>query len=221
MRFDLLTLFPRLFDGFLSESLVKSAIDRGLIGVHLHNMRDWATDKHATMDDTPYGGGAGMVLKVDRVVPCVEDVQSRDEPAGRLLMLTPQGRRLTQSVVEELASESRLVILCGRYEGFDDRVRQILRPDTISIGDFVLNGGEVAAMAIVEAVMRLLPGVLGDEASSRHDSFSLRSPSGERLLEEPQFTRPREYRGLGVPEVLVSGNHAAVAAWRESERKRI
>lgn len=220
MRFDILTLFPRIFDGFLTESLMKSAIERRIVEIFLHNMRDWAHDKHSTMDDTPYGGGAGMVLKVDRVVPCVEDVQKQfNNGLGKIVMLTPQGRRLTQAIVEDLAGESRLILLCGRYEGFDDRIRQILEPDEISLGDYVLNGGEVAAMAVLEAVMRLLPQALGDENSARDDSFSAHPQTGERLLEAPQFTRPREYRGLSVPCVLVSGNHAAVAAWREEQSR--
>ena len=210
-NFDVFTLFPGIFDGFLSESIVKAAIDAEKIAVRLHNMRDWADDKHAKMDDSPYGGGPGMVLKVDRVVPCVEEVRSRGSEPGRLLMFTPQGRRFDQRLAEELAEEKRLLMICGRYEGFDERVNDILQPEEISIGDYVLNGGEVAAMVVIEAVMRLIPGVLGDEDSNRFDSFS----SGNRLLDCAHYTRPREYRGLEVPEVLLNGNHAEIERWRE------
>ena len=214
MRFDVLTLFPGIFEGYLSESLMKDAIDKGLLEVNLYDMRLWARDKHSTMDDRPFGGGPGMVLKVDRVVPCVEEVQSYAERPGRIVMTTPQGRRLTQRVVEELAREERLLLLCGRYEGFDQRVVDILQPDEISIGDYVLNGGEVAAEVIMDSVMRLIPGVLGDEDSAVVDSFS----SGNRLLEEDQYTRPREYRGRVVPEVLLSGDHGLIEKWREVNR---
>ncbi len=215
MRIDVLTLFPGIFDGYLSESLLKDAIDRGLLQINLYDMRQWAHDKHNTMDDRPFGGGPGMVLKVDRVVPCVEEVQTYAERPGRVVMMTPQGRRLTQRVVEELAGEERLILLCGRYEGFDQRVVDILRPDEISIGDYVLNGGEIAAAVIVDSVMRLIPGALGDENSSIVDSFS----SGNRLLEEDQYTRPREYRGLNVPEILLSGDHGLIDKWREINRR--
>jgi tRNA (guanine37-N1)-methyltransferase len=214
MRFDVLTLFPEMFPGYLGQSLLKLAIQSGLVDVHLHNIRDWAKGPHRSVDDRPFGGGPGMVLRVEPVVECVEAVRAMAEPAGRLVMLTPQGRRLTQRVVEELAAEQRLLLLCGRYEGFDERVRAILRPDEVSIGDFVLNGGEVAAMVVIDTVIRLVPGVLGDERSSGEDSFS-----GERrLLEFSQYTRPREYRGHTVPEVLLSGNHQQIARWREEQR---
>lgn len=216
MRFDCLTLFPGMFSGYLSQSLLKLAIQRGLVQVELHDLRRWSRDPHQKVDDRPYGGGPGMVLKVDTVVECVEAVQARGPVPGRLLMLTPQGRRLTQPIVEELAREPRLLLLCGRYEGFDQRVHDILEPDEVSIGDYVLNGGEVAAMVVIDAVARLVPGVLGDEHSARHDSFS-----GEhRELEHAQYTRPREYRGHAVPEVLLSGDHAEIARWRAAESRR-
>ena len=213
MRFDVLTLFPELFSGYLGQSLLKLAIDRGLVEVHLHNIRDWAKDKHHKVDDRPFGGGPGMVLMAPPVVECVEEVRSRGEDRGHLVMLTPQGRRLTQGVVEELAERKRLIMMCGRYEGFDQRVVDILEPEEISVGDFVLNGGEVGAMVIIDTVMRLVPDVLGDEQSSQEDSFS-----GERrLLEFAQYTRPREYRGHEVPEILISGNHPEIARWREEQ----
>lgn len=213
MRFDVLTLFPEMFSGYTGQSLLKRAIERRIVDVQLHNFRDWTKDKHHMVDDRPYGGGPGMVLKVEPVVECVEAVRALTESPGHLIMLTPQGRRLDQTIVEELSGHSRLVLMCGRYEGFDERVRQLVRPDEISIGDYVLGGGEVAAMVLIDAVVRLVPGVLGDEESSRQDSFS-----GEgRLLEGSQYTRPREYRGLEVPEVLLGGNHEEIAAWRAQE----
>ena len=208
-----MTLFPGIFESYLAESLVKSAIERELIRVRCHNIRDWSNDKHHKVDDTPYGGGPGMVMKVDCVVPCVEKVRASEPEQGRLFLLTPQGRRLDQRMVEELAREQRILLLCGRYEGFDERVSQILQPDEISIGDYVLNGGEVAAMVVIDAVMRLVPGVLGDEYSSLCDSFS----TGNRFLEGPQYTRPRVYRGLEVPEILVNGNHELIDQWRAEE----
>ncbi len=209
IRFDVLTLFPDLFAGYVSQSLLKIAIEGGLVGVHLWNIRDWATDKHQRVDDRPFGGGPGMVMMPGPVVDCVEAVREKADPAGTLVMLTPAGERLTQRVVEELAAEPRLLLLCGRYEGFDDRVRQVLRPREISVGDFVCNGGEVPAMVVIDAVIRLIPGVLGDEQSAVDESHS--EPG---RLEYPQYTRPREFRGLPVPEVLLGGNHKAVAAWR-------
>lgn len=220
-QFDVLTLFPGIFEGFLSESVLKSAIAKGILDVRLHNIREWANDKHHTVDDRPFGGGPGMVMKVDVVVPCVEEILSEDFANGnaiserkpRLILLSPQGKRLQQSHIEELAEQERIVLLCGRYEGFDERVSQLLQPEEVSLGDFVLNGGEVAAMALIEAVMRLLPGALGDEDSHRFDSFS----QGNRLLEFPQYTRPREYRGLEVPEILLSGNHGEIEKHRQHQ----
>jgi tRNA (guanine37-N1)-methyltransferase len=213
MRFDVLTLFPEMFPGYLGQSLLKRAIERGLVEVRLHDIRDWAEGRHKQVDDRPFGGGPGMVLMVKPVVESVEAVARQGEQPGHLVLLSPQGRRLNQSVVETLAAMNRLVLLCGRYEGFDERVKEILKPDEISIGDFVLNGGEVAAMVVIDAVIRLVPGVLGDERSSNEDSFS----GQERLLEFAQYTRPREYRGLEVPEVLISGNHPEIARWRKEQ----
>jgi tRNA (guanine37-N1)-methyltransferase len=213
MRFDVLTLFPEMFPGYLGQSLLKLAIDRGLVDVRLHNIRHWADDRHKSVDDRPYGGGPGMVLMVKPVVECVEAVRAEAAEPGYLVMLSPQGRRLDQRLVEQLAEQRRLLLLCGRYEGFDERVKTLLEPDEISIGDFVLNGGEVAAMVVIDAVLRLVPGVLGDERSNKQDSFS----GEERLLEGAQFTRPREFRGLTVPEVLLSGNHQEIARWRREQ----
>jgi len=216
MRFDVLTLFPEIFSGYLGESLLKLAIERGLVEVHLHDFRDWATDKHKTVDDRPFGGGPGMVLKVEPLVPSVEEVRRQHPDPGHLVMLTPQGQRLDQAAVERLAERKRILLLCGRYEGFDERIRLLLEPEEISIGDFVVNGGEVAAMAVIDAVIRLVPGVLGDEESSQSDSFS----GAERLLECAQYTRPRRYRGLEVPPVLLSGNHEEIARWREENSRQ-
>ncbi|MBX7166759.1 MAG: tRNA (guanosine(37)-N1)-methyltransferase TrmD [Pirellulales bacterium] len=216
MRFDVLTLFPGMFSGYLNESLLKAAIEQGLIDVRLHNIRDWAEGKHQRVDDRPYGGGPGMVLMVKPVVECVEAVQAESgTQPGHVVLLRPQGRRLTQAVIEELAEKPRLVLICGRYEGFDERVIDILAPDEVSIGDYVLNGGEVAAMVVIDAVMRLLPGVLGHEDSSREDSFS----GTERLLEHEQYTRPREFRGRSVPEILLTGNHGQIAQWRRQQQE--
>lgn len=217
MRFDVLTLFPEIFRGYLGQSLLNRAIEANLVSVVLHNIRDWSPDKrHWKVDDRPFGGGPGMVLMVEPVLACVEAVQPLAPQPGHVVMLTPQGRRLTQAVVEELAARPRLLLLCGRYEGFDERVRQLLEPDEISLGDFVLNGGEVAAMAVIDSVIRLVPGVLGDEDSSESDSFS--GPG--RLLEHAQYTRPREFRGLAVPDVLVSGDHGAIERWRDEDSLR-
>ena len=220
MRIDVLTLFPDLFEGYLRQSLLKRAIDGRLVEVHLHDIRQWSEDKHKKVDDRPFGGGPGMVMMVEPTVPAVEAVRAmgsdRENPdPGHLVMLTPQGRRFDQRIVEELAQHDRILLLCGRYEGFDERIRMILEPDEISLGDFVLNGGEVAAMAIIDAVIRLVPGVLGDEQSSVSDSFS----SGNRGLEYAQYTRPRVYRGLEVPSVLLGGHHEEIERWREEDSR--
>jgi tRNA (guanine37-N1)-methyltransferase len=214
LRFDLLTLFPGLFDGFLSESILKRAIARGLVAVERWDIRDWAEGKHKPVDDRPFGGGPGMVLMAPPVVAAVEAVRASADPPGRLIVLTPQGRRLDQDWVRELAQERRLVLVCGRYEGFDERIFETLGPERLSIGDYVLSGGEVAAMVVVDAVTRLLPGVLGDAESAIDESFG---PDGG--LEYPQYTRPREFRGRTVPEILLSGDHAAIARWRREHRR--
>lgn len=216
MRFDIVTLFPAIFDGYLTQSLLEKAIQKDLVEIQRHDLRDWAADTpHRKVDDRPFGGGPGMLLQVDVTVRCVEDVERSCPTPARKVLLTPQGRRFDQPMAEDLASSPRVMLLCGRYEGFDQRVVDLLQPEEISIGDFVLNGGEVAAMTIIDSVVRLLPGVLGDENSSVDDSFS----RGNRLLEFPQYTRPREFRGLPVPEVLLSGNHQAIARWRNEQTR--
>ena len=213
MRFDVVTLFPEMFPGYLSQSLLNKAIEQQLVQVVVHDLRQWAKGKHKTVDDRPFGGGPGMVIKVEPVVEGMESIRPLDSDAGHLVLLTPQGQRLTQRIVERLVGHPRLILLCGRYEGFDERVKTILQPEELSIGDYVLNGGEVAAMVVIDTVIRLIPGVLGDQRSAAEDSFS----RDNRLLEFAQYTRPREYRGHQVPEVLVSGNHEAIARWRQQQ----
>lgn len=209
MRFDVLTIFPEIFSSYLQQSLLKLAIERGLVDVKLWNFRDWSTDKHKSVDDRPFGGGPGMLLCCQPVFDCVEATQADGDEPGQLVMMTPHGRPLTHQLVEELSAHQRLVLLCGRYEGFDERIRVGLQPLEISVGDFICNGGEVPAMLVIDSVMRLVPGVLGDETSSRYDSFA---DSG--MLEHPQYTRPREFRNMSVPDVLLSGNHEEIAKWR-------
>lgn len=212
MRFDVLTLFPEIFTGYLQQSLLKLAIQAGLVEVHTWNIRDWAVGKRRSVDDKPFGGGPGMLMTCQPVYDCVETVQAQAEPPGTLIMLTPQGQPLNQALVRELATHRRLLLLCGRYEGFDDRIREGLQPLEISAGDFIANGGEVPAMLIIDTVIRLIPGVLGDEDSSRNDSFE-----GDGLLEYPQYTRPREFRGMTVPDVLLNGNHQEIEQWRREQ----
>ena len=217
MQFDVLTLFPEIFSGYVSQSLLSKAIESGLVQIDLHDIRNWTLDKHQRVDDRPYGGGPGMVMQVEPVVECVEAVQKTGESPGQLIMLTPTGKPLNQRLVEELVQRPRHILLCGRYEGFDQRVVDILNPLEISIGDYILNGGEVGAMALIDSMIRLVPGVLGDEQSNQDDSFS----TGNRLLEFPHYTRPREFRGHTVPEVLLSGDHGEIAQWRQEQSLQI
>jgi tRNA (guanine37-N1)-methyltransferase len=212
MRFDVLTLFPDLFQGYLSQSILKLALDRGLVQINLWNIRDWAKGKHKSVDDRPFGGGPGMVIMPEPVFDAVEALRPHDPDPGLLVLLTPAGERLTQSLVKELAGHKRLVLLCGRYEGFDERIRLGLQPREISIGDFVCNGGEVPAMVLIDTVIRYVPGVLGDAESVTEESHS--DPG---RIEYPQYTRPRVFRGMAVPEVLISGDHEAVARWRREQ----
>jgi tRNA (guanine37-N1)-methyltransferase len=213
-RIDVLTLFPAILDGFLGQTIVRRAIDKELVAIERWDIRDWAEGKHKQVDDRPFGGGPGMILMAPPVVAAAEAVAARAEPAGRLILLSPQGRRLDQPKAEELAREPRLILLCGRYEGFDERVIDILQPELLSVGDYVLSGGEVAAMVVIDAVVRLIPGVLGDSQSAVDESFG---PDGG--LEYPQYTRPRAFRSLAVPEILLSGDHAAIAEWRRRHRR--
>jgi tRNA (guanine37-N1)-methyltransferase len=215
MRFDVLTLFPDLFQGYLTQSILKLALERGLVEIHLWNIRDWAEGKHKCVDDRPFGGGPGMVLMPEPVYAAVEEVQTKAPEPGTLVLLTPGGRRLTQKVVQELAAHKRLLLLCGRYEGFDERIRLGLNPVEISIGDFICNGGEVPAMVVIDTVVRYVPGVLGDADSVKDESHS--TPG---RLEYPQYTRPRVYRNMTVPEILLSGNHEAIAQWRREQAEK-
>jgi tRNA (guanine37-N1)-methyltransferase len=212
MRFDVLTLFPEIFHGYLTQSILKLAIERGLVEINLWNIRDWAKGKHKSVDDRPFGGGPGMVIMPEPVYDCVETVRALAADPGELILLTPAGERLTTKLARELAGLKRLLLLCGRYEGFDERIRLGLKPREISVGDFVCNGGEVPAMVIIDTVVRFVPGVLGDEQSLAEESHN--EPG---RLEYPQYTRPREFRGMEVPEILLSGDHQAVARWRQEQ----
>jgi tRNA (guanine37-N1)-methyltransferase len=211
MQFDILTLFPALFDGVFEHSIVKRAREAGLVTIALHNIRDYAMGRHRVTDEPPYGGGGGMIMKPEPIFAAVEAVLGAEREAVPIVLLTPQGRSFTQSVAREMSRRRRLLLICGRYEGVDERVRLHLATDEISIGDYVLAGGEVPAMAIVEAVTRLLPGALGDPSASFEDSHA------EGLLEYPQYTRPPVFRDQAVPDVLLSGNHAEIVRWRRQQ----
>lgn len=214
MRFDILTLFPEMFEGPFGESIVGKAIEAGLVKVVLHNLREHTTDKHRTTDDAPYGGGGGMVMKPEPIFRAVEKVLGEDRPSTRVILLTPRGRLFTQELAWELAAQERILLICGRYEGVDERVGQHLVDDEISIGDYVLTGGEIPALVIVDAVTRLLPGVLGDPGAAMKDSHAA------GLLEHPQYTRPALFHGYAVPDLLLSGDHAQIARWRRREALR-
>jgi tRNA (guanine37-N1)-methyltransferase len=214
MKIDVLSLFPEMFTGVFEQSILKKARDKGVASYHVTNFRDFADNKHNKVDDYPYGGGAGMVLMPQPIFDAVDHVKKgvrEDSKPPRILLMTPQGERFTQKHAENLSEEDHLIFLCGHYEGFDERIREHLVTDELSIGDYVLTGGELAAMVIIDSVVRLLPGALGNEVSAVTDSFS----SG--LLEHPQYTRPENFRGLKVPNVLLSGNHAKIEEWRKAE----
>ncbi len=211
MNIDILTLFPQMFESPFSSSILKRAIDHKLASINIHNIRDYTHDNHHTVDDYAYGGGAGMVLKPEPIFEAVESIKKQALDTLPIILLTPQGRLFSQQIAQELSTYSHLILICGRYEGVDERVREHLVTDEISIGDYVLSGGELAAMVVVDAVVRLLPGVLGSEASLLDDSHI------DGLLEYPQYTRPAVYRGWPVPEVLLSGNHAQIAKWRREQ----
>ena len=219
MRIDVVTLFPEMFRSFLDGSLLGVAQKAGLLDIRFSNIRDFGIGPHRQVDDRPYGGGPGMLLMPGPVVDCVESLLTEDDgsdtidSSNSIAMLTPSGRPLTQQVVEDFASKQRIILLCGRYEGFDQRICDTLEPECISVGNYVLSGGEVAAMVIIDAVARLIPGVLGDSLSAVDDSFS----GTDRLIEGPQYTRPREYRGLQVPEVLLTGDHQRIADWHKTQ----
>ena len=211
MRIDIVTIFPPMLAGAFDHSIIKRARDRGIVDIQLHDLRDHTDDRHRTVDDYPYGGGAGMVMKPEPWFRAVESLRIQGNP-GRAILLTPQGRPLDQQHVQRLAAEDRLIILCGRYEGVDERVREHLADEEVSIGDYVLSGGEPAAAVLVDAVVRLQPGALGSSESTVEESFS------ENLLEYPHYTRPPEFRGWRVPDILLSGDHGAVDRWRREQQ---
>jgi tRNA (guanine37-N1)-methyltransferase len=213
MKFDILTLFPGMFTGPFDESIINRAKDKQLIDISLHNIRDWATDRHQTADDSPYGGGAGMVMKPEPLAACIENIKALN-PLSTVVLTSPQGRRLTHNIARELSAKTGLIIVCGRYEGIDERIRTLYAEDDISLGDFVLSGGEIAAMAIVDSVTRLIPGALGSSESAGADSF------GDGLLEYPQYTRPPNFMGIPVPDALLSGHHEQIRKWRRKESLR-
>jgi tRNA (guanine37-N1)-methyltransferase len=210
MKIDVLTLFPAMFAGPLDESIVKRACDTGLVDLKIHNLRDWTHDRHKTVDDRPFGGGPGMLLKPE---PLFEAIESLKREKTRVILMSPAGRQFNQAIARELAQQEELLLVTGHYEGFDDRVREKLADDELSIGDYVLTNGALPAMVVIDAVVRLLPGALGDDESSRDESFS------HELLEYPQYTRPAEFRGMKVPELLLSGNHAEIEKWRREQAK--
>jgi len=212
VRIDIFTLFPGMFSGPFDESIVKRAIDRGLVSIHIHNFRDYTSDRHHTVDDYPYGGGSGMVLKPEPLFAAVETIKQQiDDSSAPVILLSPQGRLLSQDVATELSTHQNLILICGHYEGVDERVIEYLVTDEISIGDFVITGGELAAMVLVDATVRLLPGVLGSENATADDSYAT------GVLEYPQYTRPPVFRGWEVPAILLSGNHQEIARWRHEE----
>ncbi len=211
MRIDILTLFPQQVDDFLNYSIIGRAREQKIVEIVCTDIRSFTLDKHNKVDDRPFGGGPGMILSAQPVFDAIEAVEKQDRRKGKRILLTPQGQRLTQKLVRELADEERLIIIAGHYEGFDERIRVGLSPIEISIGDYILSGGESAAVVLVDAIVRLLPGAVGDEQSTRDESFS------ENLLEYPQYTRPREFRGMKVPEVLLNGNHAEIEKWRRKQ----
>jgi tRNA (guanine37-N1)-methyltransferase len=214
MKIDVLTLFPGMFDGILSESILRIAREKGLLDVRLWNIRDFTTDRHRSADDKPYGGGPGMVLKVEPIYACVERVRAERGQDASLILLTPKGRTFRQEMAEELAERKHLMLLCGHYEGVDERVRLGLSPEELSVGDYILSGGEIAAMVVIDAVARLLPGVLGCEESLHEETFARTG-----FLEYPQYTRPAEFRGMKVPEILLSGHHEKIRLWRENRAR--
>jgi len=219
MRVDIVTLFPEAFEGFLKTSFVARAISAGKMSVNFTSPRDFGLGAHKSIDDTPYGGGSGMVMRVDVIVACLESIVTEGNPRQHRVLMTPQGAPLNQSRVQALAARDSIVLICGRYEGFDERIRAYV-DEEISLGDFVMTGGEVAAMAVVDACVRLLPGVLGNADSAADDSFGAGEGPMAGLLEGPAYTRPRIWRGREVPPVLLSGDHAAIARWRRDQALR-
>ena len=214
MRIDILTLFPEMFSSFLTTSIPKRAAEKGLVEYKLTNFRDFATDAHQSVDDKPFGGGPGMVMMCQTAFDAVEAAEKQDPRTATRILLTPQGERFDERMAEQFAGRERLLLIAGRYEGFDERIIEGLRPIEVSIGDYVLSGGELAAMVVIDAVVRLLPGALGAEDGAADETFT------DGLIEHPQYTRPREFRGMSVPDVLLSGNHGAIAKWRLEQREK-
>ena len=210
MKIDVLTLFPGMFKGALSESIIKLAQKKGKVKIKVHNLRKWTSDRHRTADDKPFGGGPGMVMKIEPVYKALQSLIKNKSKGMNIILLTPQGRRLDQKVVRELSKCKHLVLICGHYEGVDERVRKLVT-DEISVGDYILTGGEIPAMAVMDSVIRLIPGVLGEDESTREESFE------NNLLEYPQYTRPREFKGMAVPDALLSGDHKMIDEWRRKE----
>jgi len=213
LRIDILTLFCEMFDAFRRTSIVGRAVQRGLVEIVCTNIRDFATDRYGSVDDAPFGGGVGMVMMPQPIFDAVEHVRSQTQPSGEVILLSPQGQPMNQQLLADLAGRDRLILIAGRYEGFDERIRRHLADREVSLGDFVLSGGEIPAMALIDGIVRLLPGALGKDESARDESFA------QGLLEYPQYTRPRVFRGWAVPDVLLSGDHARIAQWRAEQAR--
>jgi tRNA (guanine37-N1)-methyltransferase len=220
VRIDVLTLFPEMFAGVVNASILKRARDKQKVTYHLHQLRDYTKDPHKKVDDRPFGGGPGMVLMCQPVIDAVAAIEAMDSAPATRILLAPTGEKFTQKTAEELSRLPRLLLIAGHYEGFDERIHEILKPREVSIGDYVLSGGELPAMTVLDAVVRLLPGVLGDELSSHGESFGTGDATINGGLEYPHYTKPREFQGLGVPEILFSGNHGAVEKWRREQAKK-
>ncbi|MFA5770888.1 MAG: tRNA (guanosine(37)-N1)-methyltransferase TrmD [Patescibacteria group bacterium] len=212
MKIDILTLFPAMFKGPFDESIIKRAQDKSLVEIVVHDLRQWAKDERGTVDDRPYGGGVGMILKVDIIKKALDDIK---KPDSRIILLTPQGNKFDQTKAKELSKLENIILICGHYEGFDERIREHLVDEEISVGDYILTGGELPAMAVTDSIVRLIPGVLPKEEATKYESFS------ENLLEYPQYTRPEEYNSWKVPEILLSGNHAKIDKWRKEKAVEI
>jgi len=211
MKIDILTIFPEMFSGPFKESIIKRAQKKELVEIKIHNLRDWTEDKHKTVDDKPFGGGAGMVMKIEIIDKALNDLKTKK---SKVILLTPQGKVFKQKMAQEYANLNHMILICGHYEGFDERIRENLIDEEVSIGDYVLTGGEIPAMVVVDSVVRLIPGVVGNDESIKDESFS------KGLLEYPQYTRPADYRGKKVPEVLLSGNHAQIEKWRQEQAEK-
>jgi tRNA (guanine37-N1)-methyltransferase len=216
MRIDIITIFPKMFEGVFSESIIKRAQEKKKVEIHIHNLRDYSQDKHKKVDDRPYGGGSGMVMRPEPIFRAVEDIKSKiKNKKSKVILLSPQGKRLNQELVKELARLKNLILICGHYEGVDERVKRYLVDEEISIGDYILTGGEIPVMVLVDCIVRLIPGVLGNKKSLKFESFQ------GNLLEYPQYTRPANFRGMKVPKVLLSGDHKKIEAFRKKEALRI